>query len=79
MTARPVVLAAAALTLGGCDRLPQGSLASAVTVKLPAPRTPTPGFAFAEQQKPAPQPHAPATLREGRPKEYNAVARGRFG
>jgi hypothetical protein len=57
------VLAAAALTLGGCDRLPQRSLASTVTVKLPAPRTPTPGFAFAEAQKPGRQPRAPDALR----------------
>jgi hypothetical protein len=56
VTARPVVLAAAALALGGCDRLPQRSLASAVTVKLPAPRTPAPGFAFAEGQKAGSQP-----------------------
>jgi hypothetical protein len=63
VTPRPVVLAAAALTLGGCDRLPQRGLASAVTVRLPAPRTPTPGFAFAQAQKPGPQPRAADALR----------------
>jgi hypothetical protein len=42
---------AAVLALGGCDRLAQQSLPSAVTVRLPPPRTPAPGFAFGGGQK----------------------------
>jgi len=61
VTGRAVVLAAAALTLGGCDRLPQRD--SSATVKLPPPRTPSPGFAFAEAQKAVRPPRTPATLR----------------
>lgn len=38
--------AAVALAAGACDRLPQRRDPSAVTVKLPPPREPAPGFAF---------------------------------
>ena len=43
-----ILVAASAIALGlsGCDRLPQRSVPSAVTVKLPPPRSPEPGFAF---------------------------------
>jgi hypothetical protein len=61
VTSRLVVLAAAALALTACDRLPRRD--SAVTVRLPAPRTPAPGFAFAEARRSTAQPQAPATLR----------------
>ena len=46
--ARSALIAAAAvafaLTAGGCDRLPNRAGDSSVTVKLPPPRTPAPGF-----------------------------------
>jgi hypothetical protein len=54
---KALVLAAAAIAAGGCDRLPHWALLrdppGSVIVKLPPPRaaTPRPGFAFAEAEK----------------------------
>jgi len=51
---------AAALLVGGCDRLeliaPLKAEPSSVTVKLPPPRTPEPGFAFHDGPKAATAP-----------------------
>ena len=63
MTARAAVLAAVALTLNACDRLPWNSHASAVTVRVPPARTAAPGFAFAEAPKASRRPEPSATLR----------------
>ena len=52
-----VALAGVALAAGGRDRLaqrwPLATQPSSVTVKLPPPRTPAPGFAFAAAPAPA--------------------------
>ena len=51
---------AGVLMLGGCDRLPRhwpsGANPGAVTVRLPPPRTASPGFAFQDGRKAAPAP-----------------------
>jgi hypothetical protein len=53
-----LVIIAAGLVLVACDRLagqwPLRPAPSSVTVKLPPPRTASPGFAFSDQRKTAP-------------------------